>query len=81
MTQVKLLVNGTLVLTMRHQRNGMKLTENLSQTRGVSTRMSLVTPINPVAKHARKFNRSAVMIDRKKESKKNPPKEKIDQYI
>lgn len=41
----------------------------------------LVTPINPVAKHARKFNRSAVMIDRKKESKKNPPKEKIDQYI
>jgi len=43
--------------------------------------MSLVTPINPVAKHAHKFNRATVMIDRKKESKKNPPKEKIDQYI
>jgi len=42
---------------------------------------NLIPKVNPVAKYARKFNKSAVMIDRKKEEKKNPPKEKIDQYI
>ena len=31
---------------------------------------------NPVAKHARTFNKAHVHIDRKRESKKNPPMEK-----
>jgi len=31
---------------------------------------------NPVAKYAHKYNRSTIMIDRKKEVKKNPPMEK-----
>ena len=45
------------------------------------TTQNLIPKVNPVAKHARKFNRSTVMIDRKKEEKKNPKQERIDQYI
>jgi len=30
---------------------------------------------NPVAKHSRKFNKAKVFKDKKKEQKKNPPKE------
>lgn len=52
--------------------NGMKI---------IGTTKNQIPKVNPVAKHARKFNKSTVMIDRKKESKKNPKQERIDQYI
>lgn len=39
--------------------------------------MSRLIETNPVAKHARTFNKSAVMTDRKKENKKCSRKDKL----
>jgi hypothetical protein len=72
----RLLDRARLARARRKNREDQSKTESADKMNGVKFNPQDMVTHNPVAKHARKFNKSAVMRDRKKDSKRGYTKHK-----
>ena len=72
----RMLARARLARARRKNREDQTKTESADKMNGVKFNPQDMVGHNPVAKHARKFNKSAVMRDRKKDSKRGYTKHK-----